>query len=80
MLHDFKNSLIRKENKFNLSCQELYKVPFCKSQKCTRRLSIFLPKFVNKVIQNNILLSFLDFSNLIHSSNNILKTKFRELL
>ena len=80
MLHDFKNSLITNENKFNLRCQELYKVPFCKSQKFTRRLSIFLPKFVNKVIQNTFLLSFLDFSNLINSSNNNLKTKFRELL
>ena len=77
------NSIILKDIKLNLTIpttttnlrsksRRIFIVPFCNSLKCSRRLSIFFPKFCNNIITYSYLDSFnkclAEFKNLIFTN------------
>ena len=50
------------------SSQSIFLIPFCKSNKNSKRLSIILPKLVNYVLKNSINHLFRDFKSSLFSN------------
>ena len=63
ILSDQKENLILNTNSHNLrgKNRDIFKESFCKTLKCSRRISIFLPKFCNKIIRHSFNLNFNEF-------------------
>ena len=67
ILSFIKNDLVLVQNSFNLrsKTRNIFKEPVCNTKKCSRRLSLFVPNFCNKVIRHSYNLSFSDFKTFL---------------
>jgi hypothetical protein len=72
------NKLVHKTytKSFRLSTLQVYELPTCKTKSGQKRLSYFLPKFVNLILKNAYNLNLIDFQQSILSNINILFCKF----
>jgi hypothetical protein len=76
------SSLILNPNIHNTreSSRHIFCVPFSRSSKCSKRLSIFLPKLVNGVLRYSSNLNLTDFKNYIITNIFTLFEKFATIL
>ena len=71
ILKDFSSvflSLKIVNNSLRQKDRDIYNVPFSKSIKYNRALSVFLPKFCNKIVRKSLLFPFIDFKKYIFSN------------